>query len=128
MEEQEEMMGWQWHQLDHMPIICTSLQTDNHISTSSLNFYGPDALPATQRRRSTEGKYASNIITKNPKVIWEEPCRWSAFSLDITFLKNVPSPIGIWTQCRPVTWFFGAHLTHHPKRHLDQVSRFSGTI
>jgi len=28
------MMGWQWHQLDHMQIICTSLQTDNHTSTS----------------------------------------------------------------------------------------------
>jgi len=26
-------MGWQWHQLDHMQIICTSLQTDNHGST-----------------------------------------------------------------------------------------------
>jgi len=32
------MIGWQWHQLDHMHIICTSLQTDNHASTSSLNF------------------------------------------------------------------------------------------
>jgi len=32
------MMGWQWHQLDHMQIICTSLQTDNHASTSPLNF------------------------------------------------------------------------------------------
>jgi len=30
------MMGWQWHQLDHMQIICTSLQTDNHASTSSV--------------------------------------------------------------------------------------------
>ena len=34
-----KMMGWQWqwqwHQLDHMQvIICTSLQTDNHTSTS----------------------------------------------------------------------------------------------
>jgi len=26
-------MGWQWHQLDHMQIICTLLQTDNHAST-----------------------------------------------------------------------------------------------
>ena len=26
------MMGWLWHQLDHMQIICTSLQTDNHAS------------------------------------------------------------------------------------------------
>jgi len=31
-------MGWQWHQLDHMQIICTLLQTDNHASTSPLNF------------------------------------------------------------------------------------------
>jgi len=45
---EQEMMGWQWHQLDHMQSICTSLQTDNHASTSSLSFYRPDALPATQ--------------------------------------------------------------------------------
>ena len=32
------MMGWQWHQLDHMQIICTLLQTDNHASTSPLKF------------------------------------------------------------------------------------------
>jgi len=32
------MMGWQWHQLDHMQmqIICTSLQTDKHASSSPL--------------------------------------------------------------------------------------------
>ena len=34
----------QWHQLDHMQTICTSLQTDNHTKTSSLNFYRPDAV------------------------------------------------------------------------------------
>jgi len=45
---EQEMMGWQWHQLDHMQIICTSLQTDNHASTSTLSFYRPDALPAAQ--------------------------------------------------------------------------------
>jgi len=28
------MIGWQWHQLDHMQIIYTSSQTDNHASTS----------------------------------------------------------------------------------------------
>ena len=31
--------GWHWHQLDHMQIVCTSLQTDNHVSTSSVIFY-----------------------------------------------------------------------------------------
>jgi len=45
---EQEMMGWQWYQLDHMQIICTSLQTDNHASNSPLSFYRPDALPATQ--------------------------------------------------------------------------------
>jgi len=34
----QEMMGWQRHHLDHMQIICTSLQTDNHTSTSPLSF------------------------------------------------------------------------------------------
>jgi len=34
----QEIMGWQWHQLDHMQIICNSLQTNNHASTWSLNF------------------------------------------------------------------------------------------
>jgi len=65
-------MGSQWHQLDHMQINCTSLETDNHASTSSvgslefnvpfqhkysyirddstslLNFYMPDALSNAQ--------------------------------------------------------------------------------
>ena len=44
----QEMMEWQWHQLDHMQIVCTSLQTDNHASTSPLCFYRPDTLSATQ--------------------------------------------------------------------------------
>jgi len=34
----QETIGWQWHQLDHTQIICTSIQTDNHASTSSLEF------------------------------------------------------------------------------------------
>ena len=40
-------MGWDWHQLDHMQIICTSL----HASTSSLNFYRLDALPTVSEHR-----------------------------------------------------------------------------
>jgi len=40
--------GMQWNQLDHMQTICTSLRTDNHTNTSSLNFYWPDALPDAQ--------------------------------------------------------------------------------
>jgi len=44
----QEMVGWQWHQLNHMKIICISFQTDNHFSTPPLDFYRPDPLPAAQ--------------------------------------------------------------------------------
>jgi len=32
----QEMTVWHWYQPDDMQIICTSLQTDNHASNSSL--------------------------------------------------------------------------------------------
>jgi len=46
------MMGW--HQLDHMQVICTSLQPNNHASTSSRSFYGLVALPAAQPTASKQ--------------------------------------------------------------------------
>jgi len=57
------MTGWQWHQLDHMQIICSLLQTDNHACTLSLSFYRPDALPAAQPTASKHWRQtASQII------------------------------------------------------------------
>ena len=48
---------WQWHQLGHMQV-CTSLQTDNHASTSLLKvFYRPDALPAAQPTSSKHWRH-----------------------------------------------------------------------
>jgi len=50
-------MTWQWHQLDHMQAISTSLQTDNHTNTPSLSFTGWMLfLTSSQQRQSTEGK------------------------------------------------------------------------
>jgi len=60
----KEMMGfgeWQWHQLDHMHTICTSLKTDNHTNTSSLSFYRLDALPDVQ---PTVSKHSRHKIRK----------------------------------------------------------------
>ena len=52
---------WQWHQLGHMQV-CTSLQTNNHASTSPLNFFTGRMpfLPPNQQRQSTEGKCDTN--------------------------------------------------------------------
>jgi len=60
---QQEMMGWQWHQLDHMQIICTPLQRDNHASTSPLSFYGPDALHAAQPKASKHLAEKNCVLT-----------------------------------------------------------------
>jgi len=35
----QEMIGWQRHRLDHMQTICTSFQTDNHVSSSKFTFF-----------------------------------------------------------------------------------------
>jgi len=52
---QETMgFGMQWHQLDHMQTICTSLQTDNHTITPSLSVYRPDAHNGDSQEKQTE--------------------------------------------------------------------------
>jgi len=47
-EARDDGWHWQWHQLDHMQLICSSLLTDNHASTPLLSFYRPYDLPAAQ--------------------------------------------------------------------------------
>jgi len=55
-------MGWQWHQLDHIQIICTSLQTDNHSSTITgwILFLTP-----IQQCQSTKGKMKPKVQMPN---------------------------------------------------------------
>jgi len=74
-EERED--GRQWHQLNHMQIICTSLQTDNNASITSLKFFIGWMLFLTpnQQCQSTEGwniyqqaKFISTLFTKETKV------------------------------------------------------------
>jgi len=47
---------WQWHQLGHMQV-CTSLQSDNHASTPTTQFFTGRMpfLSPHQQRQSTEG-------------------------------------------------------------------------
>jgi len=62
----QEMMGWQLCQLNHMQVICTSLQTDYHISTTnSLKFFTGRMLFLTpnQQCQSTEGNRLTCVVT-----------------------------------------------------------------
>jgi len=58
---------WQWHQLGRVQV-STSLQTDNHASTSPLKFFtGPmPFLPPNQQRQSTEGKMQNESFLCKP--------------------------------------------------------------
>ena len=65
----DKVCGWQWHQLDHMQTICTSLQTDNYTNTSSLNFYRPDALlTPNQQCQSIKGPASDLEIKRSPQL------------------------------------------------------------
>jgi len=67
------MIGYQWHQLDHMQITCTSLQTGNHTSTSTLSFFTGRMpfLSPNQQRQSTEGITTTNgKYTKNHTILY----------------------------------------------------------
>jgi len=65
----QDMTGW--HQLD-LQITCTSLQTDNHASTASLNFYRPDALSGTQPMQWRQEKTNTILVTACNKPLSNE--------------------------------------------------------
>jgi len=59
----QEVMGWLWHQLDHVQIICTSLQTTTPAPHQSLNFDRPVTLTTNQQCQGTEGNFACTAKT-----------------------------------------------------------------
>jgi len=72
---------WQWHQLDHMQV-CTSLQTDNHASTPTVQhsiFYRPAALPATQ---PTVSKHWRQVNMTENSLIFISCCYLVIFFLN----------------------------------------------
>ena len=94
----QEMIGWQWHQMDHMQSNCTSLQTDSHTNTSPLSFYQMDALPATQPTMSwqivnvdVEFEYCSLLGVISDVLNFPSPRQTAAFDMHVSgvnFLLN----------------------------------------
>jgi len=83
---------WQWHQLGHMQV-CTSLQTDNHASTSPLSFFTGRMpfLSPNQQRQSTEGKTKhKNTLNTKKTTKWynaQKHVQPTEYTLDIVFEK-----------------------------------------
>jgi len=69
---------WQWHQLGYMQV-CTSLQTDNHASTSPLSFLQA-GCPSCRPTNSVKalkgfGIYCSNVLNSQyAGMVW----RWKS--------------------------------------------------
>jgi len=83
---QSETMGWQSHQLDHMQIICTSLQTDTVTMPAPHHsiFYRPDVLPDIQPTVSKHSRRKMCINT-NENCICEAKIRlWKSTYLNMT--------------------------------------------
>ena len=53
------MTGWQWHQPNHMQIVCNSLQTDHHASTSSLHIFLQAGCPSCRPTNSVKSLKAT---------------------------------------------------------------------
>jgi len=93
----QQTMRWQWHQLDHMQIICTLLQTDNHTSTSSFSFYKhPEFAHNTQKlldnQSSANTKLSKCTISTELNTIFQK--KFSSKSPHTSILGGVwrPSP------------------------------------
>jgi len=68
MQEMMRFWGWQWHQLDQMQTICTSLQTDNHTNTSQFFTGRMLLLTPNQQCQGTEGSRINNNNNNNHLV------------------------------------------------------------
>jgi len=90
---EQEMMGWQWHRLDHMQIICISLPSNNHANTSPLSFYRQDARPVAQPTASKLWRHSATALssaylingTVAPPTVHHSP----QLSLQISAVKTI---------------------------------------
>jgi len=78
----QEMIGWQWHQLDHMQIICTSSRQIPMPAPHQSIFYRPDALPDAQPAVSEHSRQLSKMQHYDKQRQWEDDqpvCEWGSW-------------------------------------------------
>jgi len=56
------VLGWQWHQLDHIQTVCSSPKTENHTNTRPIFTGLMLFLMPSQQCQSTEGKQKSSYF------------------------------------------------------------------
>jgi len=89
------MTAWQWHQLDHMQIICILIQTGNHASTSSLNLL----------EAGSSSRHSTNSVNELKKTQTTDPIRkndphTSSFPTSNTVETLTEGPCTLVFQCQ----------------------------
>ena len=105
-------MEWHWHQLDNMQSICCSLQTDNHASTSSLNFWQVRCSSWGRTISVKSLKYRDNLecaLTTTPQPFYGPLSRTTLVSrcqkrtsVRVTVKFIVSIYISLWTSWMPL--------------------------
>jgi len=89
-------MGWQWHQLDHMHIICTSLQTDATPVPHHSVFYRLECmpfLPPNQQCQSTGVNcccYRFTLLYRTTCIRWHPQLKTWGFCWSKVLLRACP--------------------------------------
>jgi len=69
---------WQWHQLGHMQVCTTLLQTDNHTSTPPLSFLQA-GCPSCRPTDSVKALKANASFSKKPVILLNYFCPTSHY-------------------------------------------------
>jgi len=116
----QEMIGWQWHQLDHMQIICTLLEREITMPVSHhLVFTGRmPFLPSNQQCQGTEGVSLLNRNTIQDRNLTVSRCSelWHMllWQLHRSYsVQELTSATGLVNQPHIDTKRFHTIPTHH---------------
>ena len=135
----------QWHQLDHMQTICTSLKTDNHTNTSSLKFYRLDALTDVQPTLSKNWRQR-HCFTITIQCYWIQKSMASGRGMPYAHTQTdgqVKNIMSLWPQRTGggciITWYFKClplHMQSPPLQFIciwcqlkkSELDRFSSQL
>jgi len=99
-------MGWQWHQLYYMQIICTSLQIDSHASTTSLIFLRAGCFSCCPTNSVKALKALQVVLYNRHKMVAVALCNSKCDWLLCKVWVQVPLMIRVLKVDRkPMTWW-----------------------
>jgi len=98
---EQEIMEWQWHQLGHMQIICTSFQTDNHASSSPLSF----CLPVNSSHDEVVKRWSRHTVNSS---------QWTRHKGSTKTVKSSHSELVMHTRCNRQYHFQWPTTTPNP--------------